>query len=49
MAILEKKEGEVEGREPASGKLGLDHQLFFRAGVPQVLFNSMVRDAIENS
>lgn len=49
MPFLEKKEGELEGREPASGNLALDFQLFFRAGVPQVLFNSMVRDAIDTS
>lgn len=49
MPARPEKEGEVEGREPASALLALDYQLLLRGGIPQELFNAMVKDAIATS
>jgi hypothetical protein len=49
MPELEPKADEPEGREPASALLTLDLQLFLRQGIPQRLFNSMVKDALDTS
>lgn len=49
MPDLKKKEGNAEGREPASGSLVLNSDLYFAAGIPQVLFNSMVSAALNGS
>ncbi len=49
LAALERKEGQLLGPEPPSALLALDFQLFLRAGIPQALFDSLVKDAIATS
>lgn len=46
IADVEQQDGQEPIREPPSALLALDYQLYLGAGVPQVLFDSMVRDAI---
>jgi len=43
------KEGEPEGREPASALLALDFQILLRGGLSQELFNTIVKEVLATS